>query len=334
MTPEGDIETFEITVYENKTYVIIAKEEDAGITTSTIEVNELDVKTFVVSYDANGGMNAPASQQKTENVIMRLTTQVPTKPGSTFMGWNENPSAKIATYMPGGEFVLDKDTRLFAIWKLGEERTYSVIYNANGGENAPESVEDISGDYVITAEVPQRESYGFLGWSEDAKAKTATYVAGDTITLTKNVILYAIWEKGTYTVTVSTNPEAAGTVTGSAAKTAGSEVYISTAPNPGYTFKNWTVKSGNVNLKNTTAQATSFTMPSNNVEVVANYDVGKLTVKYNANKGNDAPAPVEVKYEDEIEITSKEPTRAGYNFVGWALKADAATPQYFSINPS
>ena len=330
VTPEGDVETFEIKVYENKTYLIIAKEEDAGIATSTIEVDELDVKTFIISYDANGGMNAPASQQKTENVIMRITNQVPTKPGSTFIGWNENPSAQIATYMPGGEFVLDKETTLFAIWKLGEERTYSVIYNANGGTNAPATVEDISGDYIVTSEIPTRESYGFMGWSEDAKSKTPTYVAGDKITLTKNLILYAIWEKGTYTVTVSTNPEGAGTVTGNTTKSAGADVYISTAPNPGYTFKNWTVKAGNVNLRNTTAQATSFTMPSENVEIVANYEAGQLTVRYNANKGVDAPAPQSYEYGQEIEISSKVPTRAGYDFVGWALTADAGAPEYFS----
>ena len=330
VTPEGDVETFELTVYENKTYLVIAKEEDAGMATSTIEINELDVKTFVVSYDANGGMNAPANQQKTESIIMRITSQVPTKPGSTFLGWNENPSAQIATYMPGGEFVLDKDTTLFAIWKLGEERTYSVIYNANGGKNAPATVEDISGEYIVTAEVPQRDSYGFVGWSEDAKAKSATYVAGDKIKITKNVILYAVWEKGTYTVTVSTNPETAGTVTGNTTKTAGVDVYISTAPNPGYTFKNWTVKSGNVNLRNSTAQATSFTMPSDNVEIVANYEAGQLSVKYNANKGVDAPAPETYDYGNIMTISGKEPTRAGYDFVGWALTADAEAPEYFS----
>ena len=277
-TPEGDIETYELTVYENKTYIVIAKEEDAGIATSTIEVNELDVVTYVISYDANGGMNAPASQAKTENIVMRLSSQVPTKPGSTFVGWNENPSAQVATYVPGGEFVLDKNTTLFAIWVVGVDRTYSVIYNANGGENVPPSVENISGEYIVTSEIPTREGYGFLGWSEDAKAKTATYVSNDSITLTKNLVLYAVWEKGTYTVTVSTNPEGAGIVTGNVTKSAGSEVFISTTPNFGYTFKNWTVKSGNINLKNSTAQATSFVMPSENVEIVANYEGMKYEI--------------------------------------------------------
>ncbi len=327
-SPDGTTETFEITVYENKTYVIIAKEENSGATTATIEITELDVKTFVISFDANGGTNAPNAQQKTENVIMKLSTQIPTKVGSTFLGWNENPSATIATYMPGGEFVLDKNTTLFAIWKLGEERTYSVIYNANGGENAPSNVENISGEYTITSEVPTREGYGFLGWGEKTKNNDILYLAGDKITLTKNIMLYAIWEKGTYTVTVSTFPEGAGTVTGNTTKTEGDEVYVSTAPNSGFIFKNWSVKSGNVNLRNTTSQATSFTMPNANVEIVANYQVGKLSVKYNANKGSGTPVDTEVEYGKEIEITSMKPTRAGYDFLGWALLPDATTPTH------
>ncbi len=330
---DGTMDTFEKEVFENKTYKLTAAEEKDGTigkTTSSVEVTELDVITYVMKYDANGGTDAPASHLKTENIIARLSTQIPNRDGYTFLGWNENPSATIATYKPGGEYVFDRDITFFAVWKEGKVRTYNVTYNANGGTNGPLSQENLSGDYTISNITPTRDGYGFLGWNEDSRATTATYNPGDTITLTKNLALYAIWAKGTYTVTLSTNPEGAGTVTGSTAKVDGVETYISTIANPGYIFKNWTVKSGSINLKNSASTTTSFIMPKENVEIVANYEVGDLTVKYNANKGKGAPSEESAKYGDTIIISPKIPTRAGYDFVGWSLKQTATEGTYFA----
>lgn len=330
VSEDGLTETFEATVNENKTYVIIAEETGAGRSTSSIEVTELNLVTFIIKYLPNGTnvLNIPADQTKTEKVSTKLSNKIPERAGYTFLGWNENGYAENATYRPGGEFIkdgaFDGDTiNLFAIWKLGKEETYSVSYNANGGTNAPQGVENISGDYTITTQEPQRDGFAFLGWSKNPKATTAEYSAGATITLTENVTLYAVWSKGTYSVTVTTYPEGAGTVTGNALKPDGVEVFVTTTRNPGYVFKNWTVKSGGVNLSNSTNTTTSFTMPKNSVELVANYEVEEYIVKFNANRGTGAPSAQEAKYGEEIEIPTKKPTRAGYDFKGWALKQDA-----------
>jgi uncharacterized repeat protein (TIGR02543 family) len=46
----------------------------------------------------------------------------------------------------------------------------------------------------ITGTVPTRLGHKFLGWSTDKKATTATYKAGDKLTLSDNTTLYAVWE--------------------------------------------------------------------------------------------------------------------------------------------
>ena len=327
---DGLTETFEATVGENKTYIIIAEETGEGKSTSSIEVTELDLVTYTIKYmpNATNVLNMPDNQTKTENISTNLSTKIPQRAGYTFLGWNENALATFATYRPGGEFIKDGTPgnpliHVYAIWKLGKEEKYSVTYNANGGTNAPMAVENISGEYTITTEKPQRADFEFTGWSKDSKATTAEYSGGETITLTENVTLYAVWSKGTYTVTVKTSIEGAGTVTGNASKPDGVEVFVTTNPNPGYAFKNWTVMSGGVNLKNATALSTSFTMPKNSVEIVANYEVQDYTVKFNANRGTGAPSAKVVKYGEKIEIPTTKPTRAGYDFKGWALKQDA-----------
>ncbi|MBQ8298477.1 MAG: InlB B-repeat-containing protein [Clostridia bacterium] len=324
----GTEEKYEITVYENKTYKIKATEERQGTTNSSVEVTEIDAEVYTITYNANGGTNVPAPQAKTENVIMKITNQEPLRNGYVFLGWNENATETIATYKPGSEFTLNKNTVLYAIWTTDENRTYSVMYNANGGDGAPEGAENLTGEYIISTEVPKRAGYGFEGWSTDSKAATATYHAGDTITLSENLVLYAVWERGTKTVLVTVEPEGAGTVTGNGARLAGGEVYISTTPAQGYTFKNWTVKSGGINLANTTTTSTTFTMPDNDVELVANYEINGLTVKYNGNKGSTITKTEVVEYGGEIIVTTLEPIRHGYDFVGWALSQDAKEPQY------
>ncbi|MBQ6661617.1 MAG: InlB B-repeat-containing protein [Lachnospiraceae bacterium] len=42
---------------------------------------------------------------------------------------------------------------------------------------------------------PVREGYYFLGWATTKTATAAEYKSGNTLTLTDNVTLYAVWKK-------------------------------------------------------------------------------------------------------------------------------------------
>ena len=87
--------------------------------------------TYTLTYNANGGSGAPASQ--TGNGTVKLSTAKPSRSGYTFLGWATSASATAAQYQPGADFSLTKNTTLYAVWKgsgsdniynLGEE-TYS-----------------------------------------------------------------------------------------------------------------------------------------------------------------------------------------------------------------
>ena len=47
--------------------------------------------TFTISYDANGGTNAPAAQTKVYDVDLTLTSEVPKRDGYVFLGWDTTP---------------------------------------------------------------------------------------------------------------------------------------------------------------------------------------------------------------------------------------------------
>ena len=72
---------------------------------------------FTISYNANGGSNAPASQTALRGIATGLSNSVPTRNGYTFLGWDTNQAATTATYNPGSSISVTADTTLYAIWK-------------------------------------------------------------------------------------------------------------------------------------------------------------------------------------------------------------------------
>ena len=69
---------------------------------------------------------------------------------------------------------------------------YTLTYNANGGSPAP-SEQTGASNYIISSTVPTRSGYKFLGWATSSSATQGEYTSGDSITLTKNTTLYAVW---------------------------------------------------------------------------------------------------------------------------------------------
>lgn len=83
------------------------------------------------------------------------------------------------------------------------ERGYTLTYNANGGSGAPSSVSNVTST-TISSIIPTRSGYDFLGWSTSSTTTSVSYVAGNTISLSSNTTLYAVWRKF-YTVTYYAN---------------------------------------------------------------------------------------------------------------------------------
>ncbi|MBE5999800.1 MAG: FMN-binding protein [Sarcina sp.] len=88
------------------------------------------------------------------------------------------------------------------------QKSYTLTYNANGGSSAPAAQTGKSADdsytFVVTSAEPTYSGHTFLGWSEDSKAATPGFIAGESVTVQKDSTgntgsktLYAVWEKNT-----------------------------------------------------------------------------------------------------------------------------------------
>ena len=80
-----------------------------------------EINTYTVSFDANGGTNAPNPQKKTHGQNLILTVAIPTRPNHVFLGWATDSTSESVVYVPGATYTAEEDVTLYAVW---QERNY------------------------------------------------------------------------------------------------------------------------------------------------------------------------------------------------------------------
>ncbi|MBQ0053066.1 MAG: InlB B-repeat-containing protein [Bacteroidales bacterium] len=92
-----------------------------SVSTSISISGGVDFPLYTLSYDANGGQNAPAQQKINSGstpVNFTIASQTPTRENYNFLGWSESSTAATPTYQPNGTFSTSiQDNTLYAVWK-------------------------------------------------------------------------------------------------------------------------------------------------------------------------------------------------------------------------
>lgn len=147
--------------------------------------------TYSISYNANGGSNAPGSQTKTYGVALTLSSSKPTRTGYSFVKWNTASNGSGTSYSSGAQYTANASVILYAQWKAN---TYTITYNANGGSNAPAAgTKTYNVAYTISASKPSRPGYNFSSWNTKANGSGTSYASAASYTANANVTLYAQW---------------------------------------------------------------------------------------------------------------------------------------------
>ena len=147
---------------------------------------------FPVTYDANGGTDAPAAERKVLGDDLTLTTREPRRSGYVFAGWSTTANGTV-NYQPGDRYTADESATLYAVWQKAAEN-YTLHYSTDQGVPVPASQTAVGGTQVkLSTVVPRKSGYVFLGWA-DRRGGTPAYRAGDAYTLQQNTTLYAVWQ--------------------------------------------------------------------------------------------------------------------------------------------
>ena len=138
--------------------------------------------SYKVTYNANGGTNAPAAQSFLYNSGEKLSTQVPVRTGYKFVGWRSgttvyNPGDSI----PSGTMDLD----LKAMWIVN---SYQVAFNGNESTNGAMESECFNYDEAkaLNKNAYSKDGYSFKNWNTKADGSGTTYSDEQTISKLAN----------------------------------------------------------------------------------------------------------------------------------------------------
>lgn len=185
--------------------------------------------TYTVSYNANGGSGAPASQTKTYGKDLTLSSTRPTKDGYTFQGWSTTASGSVE-YAAGATYSANASVTLYAVWKAV---TITVTFHRNqsSDDTATKTVTYTYG--VSNQKFPEmgwdRSGYTPDGWSRDKTATNRSYgllssVADSWILeFAPSVDLYLVWLPETIEVIFHRNYSSEDTATKTVTYTYGVE---------------------------------------------------------------------------------------------------------------
>ena len=288
----------------------------AAVTGNLALTAEFELIKYTITYVLNGGTNGANPETYTVEMKEPITLNAPSRTGYTFAGWfdaDENGSQ--ITAVAGGK---TGNITLYARWTAN---TYTVVFNANGGDNA-------MGGLTLTYDVAEqltectliRNGYTFAGWATSENGEIAYLDGATVINLAsesgEEVMLYAVWTANSYTVTFDGNE---GTVQGIGSKqvTFGSAYgTLPTATRTGYTFLGWfTAQTDGEKVE---AQTLVATFESHTL--YAQWEAIEYTITYYDTDGADGTETQTFTYADEdfAGAVLNSYSRDGYTFNGWA----------------
>lgn len=156
--------------------------------------------TFNITFQDGEATGGSMEDVTITSTIYEYEYTLPTcgyeKEGYEFAGWIYLSSGTSKIYQPGDTCTLDCDvTNTFlATWTKGEFVTIS--FDANGGSGTMEALTVENGS---TQTVPgcdfTYEGYDFVEWAVGSPSSSMTFKSGESVTVTDDYTLYAIWEE-------------------------------------------------------------------------------------------------------------------------------------------
>ena len=133
-------------------------------------------RVYTISYNANGGSNAPSSQNKDYGIEIKLSSSIPTRSGYKFLGWSTSSSATSATYNSGSFISSNANTTLYAVWSSIEPPTCSFTITNNPTINQTVTLKFSSSVGI----------YGYY-WGTNSNITSNTFYSTSATNITKTI---------------------------------------------------------------------------------------------------------------------------------------------------
>ena len=188
-----------VTAVNTATKVITTNTSAEGTASQDIRVEK--VRNALMYYANNGTTNAVGSYAYDKTVTVSENPSFG-KTGYLFENWNTLADGTGTTYNPGDSFTFETDdgnggqsAALYAQWTAA---TYTLTFDADGGEVDPATKTVTYDAPVGELPVPTKAGYEFAGWFSGETAYTAETV----YTVAGDSTLTAHWTPASYTLTL------------------------------------------------------------------------------------------------------------------------------------
>ena len=284
-------------------------------------------QNYTVTYKANGGTGNDVSVPVVGGEQYTIAANTFTPPtGQSFGGWNTAAAGTGTQYATGDSVTITGDLELYAKWNAS---ACSVTYKANGGTGGDIVVPVFyNQQYEIAANTfTPPTGHSFDGWNTAAAGTGTQYAAGDSVTITGNLELYAKWKPNTYSVTYKANGGTGGDVTVPVLYNEQHTVAANTFGAPaGQSFVGWnTVAAGS----GTPYAAGASVTITGDLVLYAQWSANPHKVTYKANGGTGNDVFVDIAYNQVHTVAANSfgaPT--GQSFNVWNTEANGSGTSY------
>ena len=224
---------------------------------NTVLTAHWDTETYTVTFDANEGTLEGDDEVEIEQGARIGALPTPTRTDYSFLGWY--------TKKEGGTIITEstrvtKDVTYYAHWA---EKVYMVTFDATEGYVDGSSVIYVEPQSTVE-NIPRAFSDNkiFVGWFLDRDGEEA--FTSETV-ITKDTIVYAVWEEITEDKTATITFDAAGGITPELTRNVVKGTAIGALPEPtyeGYSFLGW------------------FTRPQSGIRITSDSVVNSDTILY------------------------------------------------------
>ncbi len=317
-------------------YYVFAK--DAVGNVSNVQTINVPIK-YTLTINPNGGKYSDSS----DNIVLDVqngttgTIEIPSRVGYDFTGWTLNGTGSTLTYQgdsltePAVFKMGTADTTLTANWQARSDTAYQVRHwKQKIYDNRDENIKEYCNTHYDEVCYELEEIDNLQGTSDSSVTPAVKIYEGFTSPERVEVVINAdgsrvldyFYTRNEYNVELS-GDNGIESLKGARKYLYDDTVEIDATVKPGYEWKKW-----EGNQVSGTEQTYTFNMPANNIEENASTTIITYTLTYDSNDADPTTAkaimpenPEEYNVETE-EFTITNPTRDGFEFVGWTVEND------------
>jgi uncharacterized protein YjiK len=269
-------------------------------------VAHFQLQTYNVTVTADPTAGGTVSGGGTFNHGQSCTVHAAANTGYTFVNWTEN-GTQVSTNADY-TFTVTGNHALVAHFQL---QSYTITATADPTAGGSVSgVGTYSHGQSCTLTVTANQGYTFVNWTKNGTQVSTS--ASYTFTVTEAAAYVAHFQVQSYTISVSANPTAGGTVSGGGTYTYGQSCTVHATANTGYNFVNWTA-----NGAQASASADYTFTVTGNLNLVAHFSASNyiITALADPEEGGSVSGSGGYNYGDQCTLTAT--ANQGYTFVNW-----------------